>query len=140
MSLTLPPSSRTPSSIPTIKGSFSHTLSVFVTMTTHGSLLDSYTFPSVVKAYSTLCRVLHRKSLHGSTFSCSVDQDIFVGTNLINMYGKHGEIGDARKVFDQMLQRNMVSWTAMVVGYVTIGDVVEAKKVFDVMSLRNVAS
>jgi len=55
------------------------------------------------------------------------------------MYGKCGQIADARRVFDGMPERSVVSWTAMLVGYVAVGDVVEAKKLFDEMPQRNVA-
>lgn len=65
---------------------------------------------------------------------------MFVGTSLIEMYRKCGELDDARKVFDGLSERIVVSWTAMVVGYVTVGDVVEANKVFDEIPLWNVAS
>lgn len=106
-----------------------------------GSLPDRYTYPSVIKACSVMCWGNEGKSVHGSALRCGVEDDVFVGTSLIDIYGKCGEIGDARKVFDKMSERrNVVSWTAMVVGYVNVGDVVEAKKVFDVMPKRNVAS
>ena len=94
----------------------------------------------MIKACSSLCRAWEGKSLHGSALRCGVEGDVFVGTSLIDMYGKCGEIGDARKVFDEMSERNVVSWTAMVVGYVIVGDVAEAKKVFKEMPKRNVAS
>ncbi|XP_061355157.1 putative pentatricopeptide repeat-containing protein At5g37570 [Gastrolobium bilobum] len=122
------------------KSSFSDTLSVFVRMKADGALPDSYTYPSVIKACSIMCNAREGKSVHGSALRCGVEGDLFVGTSLIDMYGKCGEIGDARKVFDRMSERNVVSWTAVVVGYVTVGDIVEAKKMFDVMPQRNVAS
>ncbi|RYR10138.1 hypothetical protein Ahy_B05g078608 [Arachis hypogaea] len=59
---------------------------------------------------------------------------MFVGTCLVDMYGKCGKIGDARKVFDGMSKKN----TVMVVGYVKVGDMVEAKRLFDEMPQRNV--
>ncbi|KAK2418486.1 putative pentatricopeptide repeat-containing protein [Trifolium repens] len=119
---------------------FSHTISSFVRMKADGALPDSYTYPSVIKACSGTCKVLVGKSVHGSVLRCGLEEDVFVGTSLIDMYGKCGEIVDARKVFDRLSERNVVSWTAMVVGYVSFGDLVEAKKVFDEMPMRNVAS
>ncbi|KAJ1389793.1 Tetratricopeptide-like helical domain superfamily [Sesbania bispinosa] len=119
---------------------FSNTLSAFVRMKAEGALPDHYTYPSVIKACSSMCKALEGKSVHGSALRCGLEEDVFVGTSLIDMYGKCGEICDARKVFDRMSERNVVSWTALVVGYVTVGDVVEAKKLFDEMPQRNVAS
>ncbi|RHN48737.1 putative tetratricopeptide-like helical domain-containing protein [Medicago truncatula] len=119
---------------------FSDTISAFIRMKAEGAVPDSYTYPSVIKACSGTCKVLVGKSVHGSVFRCGLDQDLFMGTTLIDMYGKCGQISDARKVFNELTERNVVSWTAMVVGYVTAGDVVKAKKVFDGMPLRNVAS
>ncbi|CAI8614893.1 unnamed protein product [Vicia faba] len=119
---------------------FFDTLSAFIRMKAEAALPDRYTYPSVIKACSGTCKVLVGKSVHGSVLRCGLDGDVFVGTSLIDMYGKCGEIDDARKVFDGLSQRNVVSWTAMVVGYVTVGDVVEAKRMFDEMPSRNVAS
>lgn len=47
---------------------------------------------------------------------------------------------DALFLFDQMPQRNTVSWNGMVSGYVKNGMIAEARKVFDVMPERNVVS
>lgn len=63
-----------------------------------------------------------------------------MATSLVDMYGKCGLIADARRVFDGMSKRSVVSWTAMLVGYVAVGDVVEAEKLFGEMPQRNVAS
>lgn len=46
---------------------------------------------------------------------------MFVSTSLIELYGKCKEIDCARTMFDGMSKRNVVSWTAMVVGYVFAG-------------------
>ncbi|XP_004494227.1 putative pentatricopeptide repeat-containing protein At5g37570 [Cicer arietinum] len=119
---------------------FKDTLLGFVRMKAEGAIPDSYTYPSVIKACSATCKVFEGKSVHGSVLKCGLEEDVFVGTSLIDMYGKCGEIDYARKVFDGLSERNVVSWTAMVVGYVVVGDVVEANKVFDEMPLRNVAS
>lgn len=43
--------------------------------------------------------------------------DRYLQNTLINMYVECGSLKDARGVFDQMLDRNVVSWTAMISGY-----------------------
>ena len=45
------------------------------------------------------------------------ESDVFVGTALIDMYAKCGSIKTARKLFDNMSNKNVVSWNAMIVGY-----------------------
>ncbi|KAK9126958.1 hypothetical protein Scep_015804 [Stephania cephalantha] len=42
---------------------------------------------------------------------------VYLETRLIVLYIKCSLLGDARKVFDQMPQRNVVSWTAMISAY-----------------------
>ncbi|XP_028796947.1 putative pentatricopeptide repeat-containing protein At5g37570 isoform X3 [Neltuma alba] len=119
---------------------FVNVLNVFLRMKREACLSDNYTFPPVIKACSNLCIVWEGKSIHGSIVRCGFEQCVFVGTSLIDMYGKCGETSDARRVFDEMTERNVVSWTAMVVGYVAVGDVMEAKRLFDIMPQRNVIS
>ncbi|KAE9586328.1 putative pentatricopeptide [Lupinus albus] len=87
-------------------------------MKAHGSLPNRYTYPSDIKACCNMSKVWNSKLVHGSTLRCGVDGDVFIGTCLIEMYGKCGEIGDAWKVFDGMSVRSVISWTAMVVPYV----------------------
>ncbi|WMV34892.1 hypothetical protein MTR67_028277 [Solanum verrucosum] len=49
-------------------------------------------------------------------------------------------VKEARKVFDKMPQRNVISWTAMVRGYVEEGFVEEAESLFWQMPEKNVVS
>ncbi|XLR66902.1 hypothetical protein HN51_009479 [Arachis hypogaea] len=53
------------------KGScFFDALSAFIRMKAHGSLPDRYTYSSVIKAYSSMCRSCEGKLLHGSALRC----------------------------------------------------------------------
>ncbi len=44
------------------------------------------------------------------------ESDVFVGSSLIDMYAKCGNIEDAQRVFNRMLMHNVVSWTVMLQG------------------------
>lgn len=66
--------------------------------------------------------------------------DVYVQSKLVDFYGKCRRVDDARKVFDEMRGGNVVSWTAMLVGYLSFGDVSEARKLFDEMPERNVVT
>ncbi|KAF6140557.1 hypothetical protein GIB67_035584 [Kingdonia uniflora] len=52
-------------------------------------------------------------------------------------YAKKGMMVNARELFDDMVERNVVSWTAMVAGYANSGDITSAKELFDEMPVRN---
>lgn len=101
---------------------------------------DRYTYPSLIKSCTSEDKVREGRAFHGSAVRCGVELDVFVSTSMIDLYAKCKEIVCARKVFDGMSERNVVTWTAMVFGYVIAGDLVEAKRLFDEMPQRNVAS
>ena len=88
---------------------------------------DCYTYPSIIKACSTQCEVSLGSALHGSALRCGVEGDLFVRTSLIDFYGKCKHVFSARELFDDMSDRNVVSWTAMVVRYRTVGDLEEQR-------------
>ncbi|TYH89297.1 hypothetical protein ES332_D01G250000v1 [Gossypium tomentosum] len=120
--------------------SFFQTLSLFIRMKSEGGLPDKYTYPLVIKACSSEVKAWEGKMLHGLALKSGCEKDIFVGTSLVGFYAKIKEILNAKKVFDEMSERNVVSWTALVVGHINVGDIVEAKRVFDLMPERNVAT
>ncbi|PWA62408.1 tetratricopeptide repeat (TPR)-like superfamily protein [Artemisia annua] len=52
--------------------------------------------------------------------------DTMINNDLIDMYGKCGRVENARKVFDKMPQRNVVSWTSLMCGYLNNGNAVSS--------------
>ena len=54
-----------------------------------------------------------------------------VSNSLITLSLRMGEIDLARRVFDQMEKRDVVSWTAILDVYVETGDLREARRIFD---------
>jgi pentatricopeptide repeat protein len=54
---------------------------------------------------------------HEQIIQSGWDSNIFVGTNMVDMYAKCGSIEDARNVFNKMPYQNVV----MVLGHVKCG-------------------
>eukprot|EP01018_Ginkgo_biloba_P015526 Gb_39725 [translate_table: standard] len=79
---------------------------------------DNFTFPYVLKACADLAALQQGKEIHNYIIRSGFESDIFVGNALVAMYSKCGSLMDAFQVFDKMFQRDVVSWNAMIVGYV----------------------
>lgn len=67
-------------------------------------------------------------------------QNVKLGTALIDMYSKSGQIGPARLCFDHMDFKNKVSWNSLIDGYMRNGKFQEAIDLFDEMPERDVVS
>ncbi|XP_073043803.1 pentatricopeptide repeat-containing protein At3g26782, mitochondrial [Primulina eburnea] len=76
------------------------------------------TFPCAIKSCSALCDLSSGKQAHQQAFVFGYGSDVFITSALVDMYSKCGELDDARKVFDEIPRRNVVSWTSMINGYV----------------------
>ncbi|KAJ6733326.1 PENTATRICOPEPTIDE REPEAT-CONTAINING PROTEIN [Salix koriyanagi] len=60
--------------------------------------------------------------VHGFIVKVGLLSDVFVGTSLVHLYGNYGLAADAMKVFQEMIYKNVVSWTALMVAYVDYGE------------------
>ncbi|XP_059651514.1 pentatricopeptide repeat-containing protein At2g13600-like [Cornus florida] len=95
-----------------------------------------YTFGNLLNACSNLAdlklgRQAHTHVLkHGFRFQSGPESDIFVGNSLIDMYMKCGSVEDGNRVFEKMVERDWVSWNAMIVGYAQNGHGTEALGMF----------
>ncbi|XP_057719170.1 pentatricopeptide repeat-containing protein At3g05340-like [Arachis stenosperma] len=56
------------------------------------------------------------KMIHGLVFLGGFEKEIMVGNALITSYFKCGCFSEWRQVFDEMLERNVVTWTAVISG------------------------
>lgn len=73
--------------------------------------------------------------MHGLIMKCSFELDAFVSSALIVMYSKCGRVEDARKVFDGMAVKDLVSMNAVVSGYAQQGAPNEALDLVESMNL-----
>ncbi|XP_039022888.1 putative pentatricopeptide repeat-containing protein At5g52630 [Hibiscus syriacus] len=91
---------------------------------------DDHIFPSATKSCAILGRFDIGKSMHCLVLKTGYDTDVFVASSLVDMYCKCREIKDARKLFDEMPERNVVSWSGMIYGYAQFGEFEEALGLF----------
>ncbi|KAL6515158.1 hypothetical protein OROHE_018790 [Orobanche hederae] len=116
------------------------TLHVYVRMSSLSFRGDYFTYPFVLKSVADLCFVDLGKSTHGLIMKDGLAFDVYVGTSLISMYVKCGELGDARRLFDEMPVRDVSSWNALISGCMRDGAVDLAREMFINMPLKNIFS
>ncbi|XP_057538426.1 LOW QUALITY PROTEIN: pentatricopeptide repeat-containing protein At2g33760 [Amaranthus tricolor] len=93
----------------------------------------NYTFTSLIKSCANVCAFKLGKSVHSHAVINGFSLDSFVQTSLVSFYGKCSEVGSARKVFDEMPNKSIVAWNAMISGYEQNGLCKDAVDLFGLM-------
>ncbi|XP_023729781.1 pentatricopeptide repeat-containing protein At1g08070, chloroplastic [Lactuca sativa] len=112
-------------------------LTTYNQMESLGILPDNATLPLVLKACGRLQAIEKGKKLHNSILSTNLASDIRVQTALVNFYSKCGMLQNALNVFDEMTQRDVVSWNAMISGCVCCYEYQKALRLFSQMQKVN---
>lgn len=94
---------------------------------------DNFTYPTLLKACAKLSALKEGMQIHGHIFKFGCEDDLFVKNSLINMYGKCGEIKSSCAVFEQMTQKSVASWSALVAAYARVHMWGECLRVFGEM-------
>ncbi|KAI4376145.1 hypothetical protein MLD38_013936 [Melastoma candidum] len=68
--------------------------------------------------------------VHAAILKSGSGSDVIASNSLLNMYGKCGCVGDALRVFDEMPDRSVVTWTSLMSVYSQLGDVEKVIIVF----------
>ncbi|XP_057771640.1 pentatricopeptide repeat-containing protein At3g22690 [Salvia miltiorrhiza] len=100
-----------------LAGSYHEAISMYVDMLIDDLEPDNYTFPFVLSACAKNSSLSEARQIHGCVVKRGYRDDVFVSNSLVYCYGECGEIDSARKVFDEMSERNVVSWTSLICGF-----------------------
>eukprot|EP01018_Ginkgo_biloba_P008673 Gb_07617 [translate_table: standard] len=113
-------------------------LELFSQMQRAGINPDLYVFTSVLRACASIAALEQGKQLHSLIIKVRFQSDVYVGSALVDMYVKCSKQHEARKVFDKIPARNVISWTTMIAGYAQNGYGGEALKLFCEMQCEDI--
>ncbi|KAJ7535916.1 hypothetical protein O6H91_12G050600 [Diphasiastrum complanatum] len=109
-------------------------LQLFQQLRTQAAKPDRFTFVGVLKACSVLMTPEEGRCVHAQAILSECKDDIFVGSSLVDMYSKCRSIEDAARVFANVPTHDVVSWNAMILGYVKCGQAEKALYLFGQMT------
>ncbi|KAL7132625.1 hypothetical protein ABFS83_12G087300 [Erythranthe nasuta] len=113
-------------------------LDLFREMRFEGVNMDQFTFGSVLTSCGGLLASKEGKQIHAYMTRTDHMDNVFVASALVDMYSKCRDVKNAETVFRRMPYKNIVSWTAMLVGYGQNGYSEEAVRVFCEMQRNGV--
>ncbi|KAG9447333.1 hypothetical protein H6P81_013461 [Aristolochia fimbriata] len=108
-------------------------LDLFKEMKSNNLHPDYVSILSVIGACSKLASLMQARVLHGVAVQRSFQQELIVQTALVDLYVKCGSLEYARMVFDQMQDKNLISWSTIISGYGMHGRGKEALELFNQM-------
>jgi len=99
---------------------------------------NSVTFVGALNACASVLALEEGRCVHHEIIQSGLELDVFVGSSLVDMYAKCGSMEDAWSVFNKMPSRNVVTWTAMILGHVQCGQGQNALGLFQEMKQEGV--
>nr|CAD1825178.1 unnamed protein product [Ananas comosus var. bracteatus] len=94
---------------------------------------NGFTFSSVLCACAAVGELWVGRGVHALVVKCDSEADVFVRTAIVDLYAKCGDMDAAMNEFVHMPIRNVVSWTAIISGFVREEAAFDALRLFKEM-------
>ncbi|WZZ21631.1 hypothetical protein YC2023_123018 [Brassica napus] len=112
---------------------FSDGVALYRRMIDDSIMPDNYVTTSVLKA----CDLEECREVHGHVLKLGFGSSRSVRLKLMEVYGRYGELADAKKVFDEMPERDEVAATVMINCYSESGYMKEALELFKDVKVKD---
>ncbi|KAJ7559564.1 hypothetical protein O6H91_04G091300 [Diphasiastrum complanatum] len=114
-------------------GSHENAAKIYHSMKVEGFQLNEEAFVLMLNSCRNNGDIQIGKQIHADARNCGYESKVLVGSALVNMYAKCGDLENALHVFDSMPERTVVSWNAIISGYVKTGKGREALRLYQQM-------
>ncbi|KAH7577868.1 hypothetical protein JRO89_XS01G0309200 [Xanthoceras sorbifolium] len=114
-------------------GSFEEALKYFCDMRIAGICPDQIVVASILSACAEMTVLEFGRQVHATFLKSGLESSLSVDNSLVMMYAKCGSIEDANRVFDSMQVRDVITWTALIVGYAKNGRGKDSLQFYDQM-------
>ncbi|XP_050204627.1 pentatricopeptide repeat-containing protein At3g58590 [Mercurialis annua] len=92
-------------------------LEFFYKMSKDGILPNQTTFVSLISSCANLQIRMYGEFVHAKVVMNGLDNDVYLGSALIDYYAKCDKLDDARCCFVSIHEKNVVSWNSLILGY-----------------------
>ncbi|XP_022755969.1 pentatricopeptide repeat-containing protein At2g27610 [Durio zibethinus] len=107
-------------------GGIEQALKLFCLMNKEGVRPNHFTYSTILTAQPAVSPF----QIHAQVIKANYEKWPSVGTSILDAYVKLGNVEEAVKAFEQIDERDIVAWSAMLAGYAQIGDSEGASKIF----------
>ncbi|KAG8659364.1 pentatricopeptide repeat-containing protein At4g22760 [Manihot esculenta] len=119
---------------------FKDALSLYFQMRRQGICPSTFAMSSALRASARIVSNTEGMLIHAQSFKYGFCGCVYVQTALVDLYSKLGDMNIALKVFDEMLEKNVVSWNSILSGYLKLGHLAEAQRVFNQIPKKDIVS
>lgn len=98
---------------------------------------DNFNLPCIIKGCTQIGALGEGKQIHALAVKSGLSGDGFVQSSLVSFYSKCDDFELAKKVFDLVLDKDVVTWNSLMDGYVRTDRIEAARKLFDEMPERD---
>ncbi|CAN0864802.1 Pentatricopeptide repeat-containing protein At4g33990 [Linum grandiflorum] len=116
-----------------LNGNAADALDLVNDMRLEGVKMDAITVASTLPACVQVNDFIAGKLIHLYVIKHGLELNLFVSNALIDMYSKFCVLGDARRVFEQMEVRDVISWNSIIAAYEQNNDAINARLLFENM-------
>ncbi|KAH6557158.1 hypothetical protein KP509_1Z131000 [Ceratopteris richardii] len=107
-------------------GKFQHAFELFDQMQAAGVPPGRHIYSALIKACSARKLLDKGRIIHVDLVSEGFETDNMVSNTLVDMYGRCNSVVEARDVFDELMDKNVVTWNALISVYADQGLAKEA--------------